>query len=218
MGNHKNKQEIFPETLIPIIESYENRFRIFGSEAQGVFWKNKNFQYRRFKILTKIFEDPKPDLSVSVHDFGSGYGAFFDYLKNLPIMHNGKFLGTDLSMIMVQHAQKRINDPRARFVCNAFPTELNDYTFASGTFNLKLSHNDKSWEAYIKTTLSDLWSFTRKGMAFNILRNDAEKKYTGLFYTDGTSLLRFLQKSISTNVIMQNDSPLPDWSFFIRRS
>ena len=217
MEKLRNKQERFPEILLPIIETYETRFKSFGSKAQGVFWKNKDFQYRRFKILAEIFEKSEPNLSVSIHDFGSGYGAFFDYLKNLPIMQNGKFLGTDISMTMIKQAQKRINDPRARFICSASPTELNDYTFASGTFNLKMSQEDKPWEAYIKETLTDLWSLTRKGMAFNILRNDAEKKFKGLFYTDGLSLLHFLQTSISPNVIMQNDRPLPDWSFFIRR-
>ena len=143
MDNLNQNHAKFPEILIPIIQTYENRFKVFGSEAQGVFWKNRDFQHRRFKILTDIFENSETNSPISIHDFGSGYGAFFDYLKNLPIMKNGKFLGTDLSMVMIKHAQKRTNDPRARFVCDAVPSEVNDYTFASGTFNLKMSQEDK---------------------------------------------------------------------------
>jgi hypothetical protein len=65
--------------------------------------------------------------------------------------------------------------------------------------------------------LLQLWSKTRFGLAFNMLRDDAEYHYDGLFYINGHDLFDFCATRLSPNVEIQNDSPLPDWTIFVRK-
>lgn len=206
-----------PRILSPVIRAYERRLSQFGNDPRGVFWQNKEFQVRRFEILSQIFDPKDLNGGISIHDFGCGYGALFDYLRDRPIMTNSRYLGTDMSGQMVAAARKKIRDPRARFLRHLEATDEADYTLVSGTFNMHLGQDEEEWSAYVKAALLQLWSKTRKGLAFNMLRDDAEDLYDGLYYINGHDLFDYCLSHLSPNVVLQNDQPLPDWTFFVRR-
>ncbi len=132
-------------------------------------------------------------------------------------MTNSQYLGTDMSADMISAARAKITDPRARFLHHLRAVDEADYTFVSGTFNMHLGQDEKEWEAYVKASLQQLWANTKKGMAFNMLRDDADYIYDGLFYINGYDLFDFCASHLSPNVTIQNDHPLPDWTLFVRR-
>ncbi len=203
--------------LSPVVRAYERRLKQFGNDPRGVFWQNHDYQFRRFAILSQIFAPADQSGGISIHDFGCGYGALFDYLADKPLMTGSTYLGTDMSRQMIEAAQKSITDPRARFLRQMRATDIADYTLVSGTFNMHMGQDEVEWEAYIKALLLQLWSKTRKGLAFNMLRDDADDLYDGLYYINGRDLFDFCASHLSPHVELRNDSPLPDWTFFVRR-
>jgi SAM-dependent methyltransferase len=207
-----------PKLLEPVTWAYERRLNQFGNDARGVFWQNKEYQFKRFEILSRIFDPEHNDQDIAIHDFGCGYGALFDYLTDKSIMTNAHYIGTDMSSQMITAARQKTNDPRAKFRCDMEAVDITDYTLVSGTFNMHLGQNEEEWEAYIKDSLMQLWSKTRVGLAFNMLRNNTQNIYDGLFYINGHDLFDFCATRLSSNVVIQNDGPLlPDWTFYIRK-
>lgn len=202
--------------LSPVTRAYERRLSQFGNDPRGVFWQNREYQFRRFELLSKIFSADDLAGNISIHDFGCGYGALFEYLANKPVMTNSHYQGTDMSSKMIAAAKTKITDPRAHFLRHLRAVDEADYTLVSGTFNMHLGQDELEWESYVKDSLRQLWSKTKKGLAFNMLRDDADDIYDGLYYINGHDLFDFCATQLSANVVIQNDHPLPDWTFYIR--
>ena len=218
MKSHTNDIGGCPDFLTPSINAYEQRLSKFGASAKSVFWKNASFQEKRFETLSEIFINIDSQHTNYIHDFGCGYGAFYDFLKNSPIMENGKFIGTDASQKMIDKAQTRINHHNVKFVIGRTASEAADFTIVSGTFNMKMGRSDLEWKRYVENSLKQLWSQTRKGLAFNMLRNDVDQRFKGLYYINGIDLKKFCHNNLSHNVILKSNAPLPDWTFYVLRS
>lgn len=206
-----------PQFLTGIAEHYEKRLARFGALAQGVLWRNAEGQKLRFDVLVRIFEPGDRHGGITVNDLGCGYGAFFDYLKGRPVMAGSRYTGYDICAAMVETATGRIHDPRARFVHSAAATETADYSFASGTFNLKADVEAGPWNAYVKASLADLWRRTNKGLAFNMLSVTSTRREEGLYYADGAEFLEFCAATLSRNAVLADDYPLREWTIFVRR-
>ena len=203
--------------LEPVIESFENRLSKYGSDPRSAFWRNAEWQKRRFEILFDLFSQDDRKGGVSITDFGCGYGAFFDYLKDFQVMNGSIYTGIDISSAMILQAQSKITDPRANFQHDNIATRITDYTFICGTFNMNMDADEIEWTNYIKASLAQLWSKTTKAMAFNLLRSDTVEKFNSLYYADLDEFLIFCHETLSANVEYTNDSPLPDGTIFIRR-
>ena len=207
----------YRDALEPIVNAYDTRLRRFGPRARAVFWKNELFQSIRYDLLSQILSQNKLDAIESIHDFGCGYGAFFTYLKNHDSLKNTKFYGTDISKDMLKSIRHNFNDERIKLFCSSKALVTADYTFASGTYNMKLNESNKNWKNYVETSLLQLWSKTRKGLAFNMLRDNTETQYNGLYYINGEELLSFCKKHLSNETSLQTHKTLPDWTFLVFR-
>ena len=205
------------ELLKPAVQAYEHRLKRFGPTARGVFWKNQEWQHRRYVILEQIFSELDQKGGVSIHDFGCGYGYFLDYLMGRPVMSGSRYIGTDMSEGMINAAKKRHIPTYAQFVCGTSAQEITDYTIISGTYNMHINADIEEWASYVKASLKQLWQHTRYGLAFNMLRNDTEIKYDGLFYADPNGFLSFARKRLSPESTLRFDWPLPDFTVFVRR-
>ena len=207
-----------PKLLAPVARIYGRRLDQCGANAKGVFWRGETWQRRRFERLTEIFTDA--DMAsggVTINDFGCGYGAFFTYLTEYPVLRDSRYYGYDISQEMIAACRDGITDPRASFHRKMWATKRADYSFASGTYNLHGSADDDAWWEYVQASLRQLWHRTGKGMAFNMLRDDEEERYEGLYYTDAEKVLRFCHKYLSEDVEVFDESPMPDMTFFVRR-
>ena len=203
--------------LEPILASFEKRVAQFGADPRSAFWKDKEWQKRRYDILSRLFDEPDRLGGISITDFGCGYGAFFDYLADRPVMKNSRYTGIDMSAAMIEEANARIRDSRATFQSHLIATETADYTVVCGTYNMNLGANRDEWADYVKASLEQLWSKTTKAMGFNMLRFDAPDQYPGLYYADGMEFVKFCNETLSPDITYTDDRPLPDWTIIIRR-
>ena len=203
--------------LKPVLETFETRLDRYGSDPRSAFWRNAEWQQKRYKILSRLFSKDDLQGGISITDFGCGYGAFFNYLKDLPVMEGSCYIGIDMSAAMIKQAQAKIIDPRATFQQHQISTEIADYTFVCGTYNMNMDADEVEWTDFIKASLAQLWSKTTKALAFNLLRSDTAEKFNSLYYADLEEFLDFCRIRLSPNVDYSNDTPLPDWTIFIRR-
>ena len=206
-----------PRMLTPVVRAYERRLKRYGATARGVFWKNAEWQERRYVLLERIFDDSAQAGGFTIHDFGCGYGSLFDYLADKPVMHMSRYIGTDMSQDMVDAASRRVRDPRATFVRGVGPMEDADYTLVSGTYNMSMGAGRDEWATYVEASLLQLWQRTRRGMAFNMLTLDAEEQFDGLYYADPDAFLDFVRAKLSPHAELVLDPPLPDFTVFVTR-
>ena len=205
-----------PKILGPMLKAYEDRLDRCGPNAQGVFWKNQEWQHRRYATLERVFDQAAQKGGITIHDFGCGYGALFEYLSKKPMMTNSHYIGTDLSQNMIKAARSRNHNPRASFIHGCAATKIVDFTIVSGTYNMHINADPEEWTFYVKTSLEQLWRHTSRGLAFNLLSHQAKKKYGGLYYADPKVFLKFVKKTLSSNYEIVYDPPLPDFTIFVR--
>lgn len=205
--------------LALIADTYAHRLKRFGPSARGVFWRHQFGQYLRFAVLFGIV--PQEEYlagGLTFNDLGCGYGAFYDYLADRPEgLEGGIYYGYDICPAMVEASRRRIRDPRARFEQSDRALHAADYSFVSGTYNMKLSAEDESWNPYVKNSLKSLWSRSLRGLAFNMLDIDGRIEGDGLYYARAEDFVDFCRNSLSSDVRLVSNSPLREWTIYIRR-
>ena len=182
-----------PQHLFPALQRFNREFDQHGPTSKGVCWRSEDDSLRRFGVLTQILDVPKDVSSgVTVHDFGCGYGALFDFIRDHPLMRDGHYLGTDMSDRMIAAARQRVHDPRAQFSTGTSATTLADFTLVSGTFNLRSGIDEAEWSEHTRQTLRKLWAHTRRGLAFNLLHDGSwQLPDHDLFYANAREWHRF---------------------------
>ena len=105
MGPSNITLKYSPRSLAPIALAYERRFRRYGSTPRGVFWKNAEWQRQRYDAMVRVFDKLALAGGLIIHDFGCGYGAFFDYLTDHPAMRASRYIGTDMCESMLEAAE-----------------------------------------------------------------------------------------------------------------
>ncbi|WP_417798686.1 methyltransferase domain-containing protein [Terasakiella pusilla] len=153
-----------------------------GATPLGVLWKDGREQIERFEFLCRIIDDQLDHCTIN--DLGCGYGAFFSFLKDKPYMKNGRFFGYDICPEMIEKAQNMHgSDDRAFFEILPFPNNMADYSFASGTFNMRATASEESWTEFVKTSICEMYNKSKRGVAFNLLsQNNAQEEW--LYYAD----------------------------------
>jgi len=204
--------------LAPLSVLYDLRLRECGPTARGVYWRDESGQRLRFEVLLGVVDLADDRGGIAVNDLGCGYGALFDFIAERPFMRDGRYFGYDISEGMVREAARRIRDPRARFEQSLVATRVADYSFVSGSYNMKLDERDRDWAAYVEANLRDLWSKTRKGLAFNMLcAATKSRKEHDLYYGDWKVFRNFCATELSPHVTVLRDYPLAEWTIYVHR-
>lgn len=194
---------------------YTNKIQRLGITPQGVDWNSEESQFLRFAQLCKVVDFSTP---YTINDYGSGYGALVDYLDERGTVF--RYFGFDLSEEMVQASQARL---AAREDCTFFsdPARLNpeDYTIASGIFNVRLDTDDASWKEYILSLLNDLNKVSKRGFSFNALTSysDADRTRPDLFYSNPNELFDYCKQHFSRHVALLHDYPLYEFTILVRK-
>ncbi len=206
-----------PKLLAPVAAAYGLQLDHHGMEARGVLWRNEENQRMRFEVLAGIIEAEDDKGGITVNDLGCGYGAFFTFLEGRPAMKGGRYYGYDISEDMVNAARQSIQDRRATFNHSLVATHDADYSFASGTYNLKLDNDEAAWKRYVKESLIHLWARTRRALAFNMLSIYGSERQGGLLYADPGEFFDFCIREISPNVVLFHDYSPIDWTIWLRK-
>lgn len=203
-------------TLAGIADLYSKNLDAHGLRPQSVGWRDEATQRLRFEKLAHVITPTAAGQEFTVNDLGSGYGAMFSYLDALPGARLTRYSGYDISREMLAAAREIIADPRAEFIESARLTRTADYSFVSGTFNVRLDAGDEQWATYIKATLTDLAAHSTKGFAFNLLSSYVDWKKDDLFYADPFVFFDYCKRHISRYVSLLHDYPLYEWTMIVR--
>ena len=212
-----NKKLEIPKLLQPVAHSYDWSIKKHGPIHRAAAWKNAELQFRRFQIFLGLIAFDTERNNLTINDFGCGYGAMFDVIENLPQFVSGKYFGYDISKEMLQAAENRINDQRASFILNHKASRIADYSFVSGTYNMKMAVNDVEWQNYIEESIIHLWSKTNIGMGFNMLNAASPQREKTLYYADPNYYLEFCKQNLTCKVHMVDLLHPYEFVIFLRR-
>ena len=137
-----------PILLDPVARTFSLGIKAFGAHHKALAWHDAERMQRRFDIFAGLIMDIPEERPISVNDHGCGYGAMFDSFKNLKALKRGRYYGYDISPEMIDEARKRHPDPRAEFMVSHVATNEADYSFVSGTWNMKMWASDADWRVH----------------------------------------------------------------------
>lgn len=210
-------RDALSETLSGIRDLYATSLAIHGTTSQAVGWKDEPSQQLRFERLARVAPTDVVD-GVTVNDWGCGYGAMYTYLKARWGTALAGYTGYDIAPQMVDEARRQVTDPAARFVLGSDEVAEADYTFVSGTFNVKLESSDEEWDAYVKGRLEALFAVSRRGLAFNLLTCHVDWREPHLFYADPGAFVDFCLRHLSRHVCLFHDTALYEWTITVSRT
>ena len=204
------------DTLNKISSLYSENLSKHGEQSQAVGWPTSDSQELRFQKLTNQLVADEADFSVN--DYGCGYGAHLDYLiqKQYSV---STYNGYDLSEEMLIKSKDRLK---------GFGGDLNlinssrisipaDFTFVSGTFNVRFDSPDEEWKKFIKDALAMISEFSNLGFSFNLLSKYVDWEEPHLFYGDPCYWFDYCKKNFSRQVSLLHDYPLYEWTILVRK-
>jgi len=203
-------------TLNKIEQLYSKNLEEYGMNPKAVGWNTEEGQVLRFEKLNKVIADV--DKNLSFNDYGCGYGSHLSYLVNSGIKVSC-YNGYDLSSEMIENAkfiQNRHNIKLKLQVLDKINT-FADYTFVSGTFNVKFDISDEAWNKFIQEKLKEISNYSNIGFAFNLLTSDVDWKEDHLYYADPLFWFDFCRNNISKKVTLLHDYPLWEWTICVTK-
>lgn len=192
---------------------YSAKVLQFGASAQGVDWRDESSQHERFQ---QLFLAAGPVETGTILDYGCGYGALLDFVRNLPGALT--YRGFDWSSAMIEEAKKQHPDV-VSFFSNESQLEKVDFVFASGIFNVSLSADQGNFFQYIIETLHQLDRLSKTGFAFNMLTfySDKEKMREDLYYADPAIVFDYCMKNFSRTARLLHGYGLYEFTIGVRK-
>jgi SAM-dependent methyltransferase len=187
-----------------------------GTSSASVGWPDPDAQRLRFDKLAYVIAADPPAAEITVNDWGCGYGAMFRYLDERRDIALGGYTGYDLSAEMLAAARAFVDDPRATWIQGSEVSATADYSFVSGTFNVRMEAGEAAWQSYVEDTLRLLAQRSRRGFAFNLLTSYVDWRKDDLFYGDPAHFFRFCTENLSRYVTLLHDYPLYEWTIAVR--
>ena len=203
-------------TLDKISNLYSGNLSRHGGDSKAVGWATADSHELRFEKLTQLI--PDMDSSFSVNDYGCGYGAHLEYLiqKQYSV---STYNGYDLSEEMLIQSGDRLKGFEGDLnLINSSKISLPaDFTFVSGTFNVRFESSDKEWRNFIEDTLAMISEFSNLGFSFNLLSKYVDWEEPHLFYGDPCYWFDYCKKNFSRQVSLLHDYPLYEWTILVRK-
>ncbi|MFZ5911621.1 MAG: class I SAM-dependent methyltransferase [Chloroflexota bacterium] len=205
------------ETQKKLDQYFIEKLETYGPTAKGVDYNGPQAQMLRFEILSKVIN---PSAPFTVTDYGSGYGAMFEFLtsKNWQF----EYYGVDLVEEMVIAGREKYGTfSNAHFTTDEKELPVADYLVASGIFNIKLDSPYEEWQAFVVETLKRMDPLCSKGFSFNVLSKysdpDRMAGRPDLFYADPLFFFDFCKRHFSRNVALLHDYGLYDFTILVRK-
>ena len=192
---------------------YNDGLERHGASPRSVGWKDASSQQLRFAKLAQLLP-ARPEEPITVNDLGCGYGSLFTYLDEIDGVRLARYHGYDISEPMLERARQATDD-RAQLVRASEPTQVADYSFACGPFNVKGASTDAAWQAYVQDCVLRLADRSHLGFAFNLLTTFVDYRQDNLFYADPCAFFEFCKRRISPYVTLVHDYPLYEWTMLV---
>jgi SAM-dependent methyltransferase len=205
------------EQLRKIEDLYSSNLKKLGVASKAVGWNTTECQKLRFVKLSTVLSNHTEE--VSINDYGCGYGALLLFLINDLGLNVGQYNGYDISDAMLRAASVELKD---------YPGQLNliqskdvqteaDYSFVSGTFNVRFDAEERAWKQFIRNKLQELNNFSKRGFAFNLLTTYVDWKEPHLYYGDPCYWFDYCKINFSKRVSLLHDYPLYEWTILVKK-
>jgi SAM-dependent methyltransferase len=205
------------ETQKRLNDYFSEKLTAFGATPRGVDYNGPEAQERRFEQLVKVIDPSQP---FTVIDYGSGYGAMFDFLSKKGWQF--EYFGIDLIEQMVIAGRDAHRDfSNAHFTTRESDVPLADYLLAGAIFNIKLDATHEAWQDFVLETLARMNRLCARGFSFNMLTkySDADRmaQRPDLFYGDPLFFFDHCKRNFSRNVALLHDYGLYDFTILVRK-
>lgn len=210
-----------------INQFFDKCFRENGANEHGVGWHDATGQRMRYYILYNILNYIDQD-SISITDFGCGYGAglweLVNIINNNPKYNNLKiyYTGIDANVDMVNRAYASTIDlsdmPNLEisFLHQEYISERTDAVISSGIFGYRgdLAYQKFSQHAY--DMIDHMFDFANSGIAFNMLSKQY-KDTTGskYYYADPCEFYKYCVQNLSRYTQLRHDYLIHDFTLIV---
>jgi SAM-dependent methyltransferase len=152
---------------------------------------------------------------VSLLDVGCGYGGLYEHSLDQSVQLD--YCGIDVAEEMIGHAQRSL--PKARFICaDALqwePAQPFDYVVCSGILTQKLEASIKAMDRYAQLLIKRMFSFARRGIAFNVMTTRVNFMVNNLYYRNPTELLAWCMTEVSDRIRLDHSYPLYEYTIYL---
>ena len=204
------------DTLDKISNLYSGNLSVHGDQSKAVGWPTADSQELRFQKLTQLISEM--DSPFSVNDYGCGYGAHLEYLlqKKYSVAN---YNGYDLSKKMLSKAKERLKGFKGdlKLINSSKISTSADFTFVSGTFNVRFESTYDEWKKFIEETLLMINESSNLGFSFNLLSKYVDWEEPHLFYGDPCYWFDYCKMNFSKQVSLIHDYPLYEWTILVRK-
>ena len=205
------------ETQKKLGEYFTDKLKTHGATPKGVDYNGPEAQAVRFEQLVKVID---PARKFSVIDYGSGYGAMFDFLYKKG--WNFEYYGIDLiEKMVIAGRETHKNFSNAHFTIDESEVPVADYLLAGAIFNIKLEASYEDWQEFTLKTLRNMDKLCSKGFSFNMLTKysdtDRMAERPDLFFGDPLLYFDFCKRNFSRNVALLHDYGLYDFTILVRK-
>jgi len=205
------------ETQKKLSEYFAEKLEQFGATPRGVDYNGPEAQERRFEQLVMIIDPSRP---FTIIDYGSGYGAMFDYL--LKKGWQFEYYGIDLIAAMVRAGREAHKDrSNAHFTADEREVPMVDYLVAGAIFNIKLDESYEDWQNFVARNLTHMNALCSRGFSFNMLTKysdtDRMDQRPDLFFGDPLFFFDYCKRNFSRNVALLHDYDLYDFTILVRK-
>jgi hypothetical protein len=200
-----------PSALAMVESYYTSKVLAHGPTPAGVDWNGRESQVLRFRQFDRLLHGA--GAAFSLDDYGSGYGAYFEYLTSSGFVVD--YLGLDVSEEMVQQGRRLYGD---RFHRGSESPRRADFAIASGIFNVRQDMPDQEWEAHLEQVLDLMHESSIQGFGFNCLTSysDADKQRAYLYYADPCRWFAHCKRRFSRHVALLHDYGLYEFTIIVR--
>jgi SAM-dependent methyltransferase len=204
------------DTLDKIANLYSGNLSEHGDQSKAVGWPTADSQELRFEKLSQVISEM--DSPFSVNDYGCGYGAHLEYLLQKKYSVSG-YNGYDLSEEMLSKSKERLEGFKGdlKLINSSKISTPADFTFVSGTFNVRFESTYEEWKKFIEEALTMINQSSNFGFSFNLLIKYVDWEEPHLFYGDPCFWFDFCKLNFSKQVSLLHDYPLYEWTILVRK-
>ncbi len=210
---------VLQKQLKKIKELYTDSLRDLGSTSKAVGWKTAECQRLRFEKLAMVIHKENGGREITVNDYGCGYGAMLKYFIEERHMPIAAYNGYDISPEMLAAARQELDKFQGivNLVESSSIKSHADYSFISGTYNVRFDAPKEEWEHFIRTKLQEMFFFSKEGFAFNLLTSYVDYEEPHLYYGNPCFWFDYCKRNFSKQVALLHDYPLWEWTMIVRK-
>ena len=202
-----------------IAQKYNKRFSKLGAVPEASLWFSKERQLVRFKLIADVVAQKRPKANFSISDIGCGYGAFVPYLFQRFPNADFTYTGFEIAEKPLNYCIKHYQTSNVAFKMGSLPKRHSDFSIMSGTYNYAPVLSPKVWQTYLFKNLSQIWSYSRCGMIFNLsIASEAKITSQNISYFCQENVMKFCQNELGKTSLSFSESLPKEATFTVIRT